>query len=66
MQLNRREEVLVEVFRRLPPKAAEELTALAERLANTAATTRLDWSDDWSEADLQEFTADSARRLEDE
>ena len=51
---------------RLPPPAAEELAALAERLANLPPTTRLNWSDSWSERDLQEFTRESIRRLEDD
>ncbi len=38
-----------------------ELTALVERLARVAPTSRLDWSDAWSETDLQEFTAESLR-----
>jgi hypothetical protein len=33
MHLNPREASLVEAFRRLPPDAAAELSALAERLA---------------------------------
>jgi len=66
MELSKREEGLVEVFRKLPPTAAEELTALAERLASLAPNTRLDWSDSWSDSDLQEFTAESVRRLEEE
>jgi hypothetical protein len=66
MELSKREEGLVEALRRLPPAAAEELTALAERLASLPATTRLDWSDAWSDPDLREFTAESVRRLEEE
>ncbi|MBZ5611485.1 MAG: hypothetical protein LAP38_24760 [Acidobacteriia bacterium] len=66
MELSKREESLVDVFRRLSPAAAEELAALAERLARVAPTSRLDWSDLWSDSDLQEFTAESLRRLEDE
>jgi hypothetical protein len=37
MQLNQREASLVDAFRRLPPDAARELSALAERLAETRA-----------------------------
>lgn len=66
MELSKREEVLVQTFRRLPPAAAEELAALAERLANLPPTTRLNSSDSWSESDLQEFTRESIRRLEDD
>jgi hypothetical protein len=64
MQITAREEALLETFRRLPPAAAEELSALAQRLAALGPATRVDWSDAWSDSDLQEFTAVSLRRLE--
>ena len=56
MQVSAREEVLLEAFRRLPPDAAAELSALTQRLAALAPDTTIDWSDSWSDADLQEFT----------
>jgi hypothetical protein len=61
---NEREASLLQAFRRLPPDAAAELTALAERLAALRADTKIDWSDSWSDEDLKEFTAALARRLE--
>jgi hypothetical protein len=64
MAISSREEVLLEAFRRLPPDAAVELSALAQRLAALAPGTTIDWSDSWSDADLREFTAASLRRLE--
>ena len=64
MQLDAREEALLEAFRRLPPAAAEELSALAQRLAALGHGTRVDWSDSWSESDLQEFTAALLRQLD--
>jgi hypothetical protein len=64
MAVSAREEVLLEAFRRLPPDAAVELSALAQRLAALAPGTTIDWSDSWSDADLREFTAASLRRLE--
>jgi hypothetical protein len=64
MAISAREEVLLEAFRRLPPDAAVELSALAQRLAALAPGTTIDWSDSWSDADLREFTAASIRRLE--
>ena len=64
MQLDPREATLVEAFRRLPPDAAAELTALTERLAALAPYTKIDWSDSWSDEDLEEFTAASVKRLE--
>ena len=64
MQLSPREEVLVESFRRLHPKAAGELSRLAERLAALGSNCVIDWSDSWSEADLPAFTADSLQRVD--
>ena len=64
MAMSAREEVLLEAFRRLPPDAAVELSALAQRLAALAPGTSIDWSDSWSDADLREFTAASLKRLE--
>ena len=64
MQLDPREATLVEAFRRLPPNAAAELSALAERLATLAPDGRIDWSDYWSDEDLRDFRAASLRRLE--
>ena len=64
MQLNAREASLVDAFRRLPPDAARELTALAQRLAELAPNRNIDWSDSWSDEDLKDFTAASLRRLD--
>lgn len=64
MEISAQEEVLLEAFRRLPQEAAAELSALAQRLAAAAPYSAIDWSDSWSEADLQDFTAASLRRLE--
>jgi hypothetical protein len=66
MQLNEREASLVDAFRRLPPSSAMELSALAERLAELTPNGRIDWSDAWSDEDLNDFRAASLRRLEDE
>lgn len=64
MQLNPREASLVEAFRRLPPDTAAELSALAERLATVAPNRSIDWSDSWSDQDLNDFRAASLKRLE--
>jgi hypothetical protein len=64
MQLSASEEVLVDAFRRLPPAAAEEFAALVGRLAALAPNTAIDWSDAWSDSDLQEFTAASVRSVQ--
>jgi hypothetical protein len=63
VQLSVQETVLLEDFRRLPPNAAEEFSALVRRLAESG---RIDWSDSWSDEDLREFTARSVRRFEEE
>jgi hypothetical protein len=64
MQLSASEEVLVDAFRRLPPAAAAELAALVRRLASVSPNTAIDWSDSWTDSDLQEFTAASVRSVE--
>jgi hypothetical protein len=50
----------------LPPDTAAELSALAERLATHSRHHRIDWSDSWTDEDLQDFRAASLRRLETE
>jgi len=37
---------------------------LTERLAELAASRRIDWSDSWSDEDLIEFRASTVRRLD--
>ena len=64
MQVNEREASLLDAFRRLPPDTAMELSALAKRLAELAPNQRIDWSDSWSDEDLNEFRAASLRRLD--
>lgn len=63
-QLNEREVSLLDAFRRLPPDTSMELSALAERLAQLVPNRRIDWSDSWSDEDLNKFTAASLRRLD--
>lgn len=63
MQLNSKEEALVKAFRRLPATAADELSALAQRLAIVNAGAAVDWSEAWSDADLRDYTEASFRRL---
>jgi hypothetical protein len=64
MQLSEQEASLAGAFRRLPPDAASQLSALVERLAALAPDHRIDWSDSWSDEDLNEFRAASLRRLD--
>ena len=63
MHLDSKETAIVDAFRRLPRDTAEELANLVQRLAELSATTRIDWSESWSEDDLRDFTAHSIRRL---
>jgi hypothetical protein len=64
IQLSEREASLVDAFRRLPPDTAIELSALVERLAALAPNRRIDWSDSWSDEDLNEFREASLQRLD--
>jgi len=64
MDLSAKEEVLVQAFRRLPPAAAEELSALVERLASIASDSVVDWSDSWSKEDLEDFTSASIHQID--
>lgn len=64
MQLDEREASLVDAFRRLPPEAATEVSALTERLAELAPNHRINWSDSWSDEDLNDFRAASLRRFD--
>ena len=64
MTISAREEVLLEAFRRLPPDAAAQMSALTQRLAALGAGAAIDWSDSWSDADLREFSAASLKRFE--
>ncbi|MBZ5584375.1 MAG: hypothetical protein LAQ30_19610 [Acidobacteriia bacterium] len=64
MQLNPNEQALVHALRRMPQAAAEEISALARRLADLGPRAEIDWSDAWSDSDLHDFTADAARRID--
>jgi len=64
MQLNEREASWVDAFRRLPPETATERSALADRLAELGSNRRIDWSDSWSDDDLNDFGAASLRHLD--
>ena len=59
MQITADEEGLLDAFRRLPPATAKELAALVRRLAAQTPDAAIDWSDSWSDKDLQDFTAAS-------
>ncbi len=46
--------------------AERSLNALAQRLAALPKGTRIDWSDSWSDEDLEKFTAGAVKRLDTE
>lgn len=62
MVLDSREAALIQTFRRLPAEAADEISALVERLS--AVGRPINWSDEWSDEDLGEFRAASLNRLD--
>ena len=64
MQVSNQEETLLRAYSQLSPVAAEQISALITRLATSHQ--KVDWSDEWSDSDLQEFTASSLCRLETE
>ncbi len=64
MTLSAKEEQLVEAFRKLPTEAAENIAELVERLAAQTPGTRVDWSDEWSEEDLRNYSTASLARIE--
>jgi hypothetical protein len=64
MQLTANETTLLEAFRPLPANAADELSSLVQRLAAGSPETQIDWSDAWSEEDLNDFRAQSIEGLE--
>ncbi len=66
MELNPQETALLEEFRRLPQGAAEQVVALAHRLAAAAERGSVDWSDSWSAEDLRDYSGASADRLPDD
>jgi hypothetical protein len=59
MQLSATEEAFVNAFRRLPAATAEELAGLVRRIAALAPNTAIDWSDSWSDADLEAYSVAS-------
>lgn len=64
MELTVRESAMLEAFRQLPAEAAEEVSALAQRLAALGTESRANWSDEWTDADLQDYAAAALRRVD--
>jgi len=53
MQLNAREASLVEALRRLPPDNGRTTVCPRPAIAELAPNRKIDWSDSWSDEDLQ-------------
>ena len=64
MIVNAKEERLVADFRKLPAESADQLSALIARMAAVQPGVRLDWSDEWSDQDLRDFTSASSKRVD--
>jgi len=64
LDLNPQETTLLNAFRRLPADAANQLSALVQRLVVLSGHTTIDWSDSWTDDDLRDFTAHSLKRIE--
>jgi hypothetical protein len=59
-----REEQLVSEFRKLSANAAEQISLLIRRLASLPKDAKINWSDEWSDEDLQDLTTASLRYFE--
>ena len=64
MQLTQSEERMISLYRHLPRDAADRIATIIERLANENPSARIDWSDDWSEQDKEDFTRAAFDRYE--
>lgn len=64
MELSPRETNLLDAFRRLPAEAGDEIAALVQRMAERQPGVRIDWSDEWTDDDLRDFTAASASLID--
>jgi hypothetical protein len=62
--LTETEERLVHVLRTLPPDAADKVVTWAIQLSELAGNSAVDWSDSWTEKDLEEARATSLANFE--
>jgi hypothetical protein len=62
--LTEREERLVQALRALPPDAADKVVTWATQLSDLARSGAVEWSDTWTEEDLQDARAASLTNLE--
>lgn len=62
--LTENEERLVQALRSLPPEAAEKVITWATQLSDLANGRRVDWSDTWTDEDLQDASHASLSNFE--
>jgi len=62
--LSAKEELLVQTIRSLPERTTEQMLEWASRLAELAAGKPVEWSDSWTDEDIQDASRASLRRLE--
>jgi hypothetical protein len=64
MVLSTQEESLITVIRSLPPQEAGKVLVWARQLADLANGRKFEWSDEWTDQDRAEATAEALRRFE--
>jgi hypothetical protein len=62
--LSENEERLVEALRALPPNAADQVITWTTRLRDLANGKNVDWSDTWTEEDLEDVRRASLSRFD--
>ena len=62
--LTENEERLVEALRALPPEAAEKVIVWATQLRDLANGQSMDWSDSWTDEDLEDARRSSLGNFE--
>ena len=58
------EQSLIKVVRMLPPDEAGKVLVWARQLADLASDRQVDWSDSWSDDDIEEARIASLKRFE--
>jgi hypothetical protein len=62
--LTEREERLVQALRALPPDAADKVVTWATQLSELARSGSVEWSDTWTDEDIQDARSASLANLE--
>lgn len=66
MVLSHQEESLISIIRALPSEEAAKVLHWARQLADLAQGREIDWSDAWSDEDLEDARAAALRRFDPE